>query len=179
MISLINKISLKNFKAFKDAEIEIKPITILVGPNNGGKSSFIQSILLIQQTLKGSGKELLSLNEPLNLGDFKRVVNQKAKGKEMGFKFDFDDRTYINFTIAMGKDKKLFVKKFACKVGDFEYILDDMNIENQERPKKVELYSTIFEKYPFHFSSYFEPYFYGGTFFLKFSLTMSHLINFI
>ena len=166
---MIDKISLKNFKAFKDAEIEIKPITIFVGPNNGGKSSFIQSILLIQQTLIGSGKEVLSLNGQLpNLGDFEGVVNQKAKAKEMGFKFDFDDRTYIDFTIAMGKDKKLFVKKFACKVGDFEYILDDMNIVNQERPKKFKLYSTIFEKYPFHFSSYFEPSFYGGTFFSKF-----------
>ena len=109
---MIDKIRLKNYKAFKDAEIEIKPITILVGPNNGGKSSFIQSILLIQQTLMGSGKEVLSLNGPLlNLGDFESIVNQNAKEKEMGFKFVFDDGTYIDFTIAREKDTKLFVKK--------------------------------------------------------------------
>lgn len=169
MIGLIDKIRLENFKAFKDAEIEIKPITILVGPNNGGKSSFIQSIISIQQTLMGSGKDVLSLNGPLlNLGDFESIVNQKAKVKEMSFRFEFDDGTYIDFTIAMEKDTKMFVKKFACNVGDFEYILDGMNIVNPYLPKKIELYSTIFEKYPFHFSSYFEPVFYGDTFFLKF-----------
>jgi predicted ATPase len=167
VITLINKISLKNFKAFENAEIEIKPITILVGPNNGGKTSVIQSILLIQQTLRGSGNEVLNINGPLvNLGDFKGLVNQKSKEKEMGFKFDFDDdnRTYIDFTIAMEKDTILFVKNFSCDTGVFEYFLDDMNIEKDlYRPQKFKINPNIFEKYPI-----VEPIFYRDTFFLKF-----------
>ena len=44
---LLEKFYIKNFKAFGgEAEITIKPITIIVGPNNSGKSSLIQAINL-------------------------------------------------------------------------------------------------------------------------------------
>jgi predicted ATPase len=36
----IRKISLRNFRGFLDAEIEVKPLTVLMGPNSAGKSSF-------------------------------------------------------------------------------------------------------------------------------------------
>ena len=37
---MISKIHLKNFKAFRDTgELEIKPITFLVGLNSSGKTS--------------------------------------------------------------------------------------------------------------------------------------------
>lgn len=50
---MIRNIRLRNFKAFRDTRpIEIKPITILAGPNSSGKSSIIQSLLLLKQTLE-------------------------------------------------------------------------------------------------------------------------------
>jgi len=60
---MINKLKLKNFKAFKHLEIEMKPITVLVGPNNSGKSSILQAILLLKQTMNSEDKE-----SPLILG---------------------------------------------------------------------------------------------------------------
>jgi AAA ATPase domain/AAA domain, putative AbiEii toxin, Type IV TA system len=36
----IRKISLHNFRGFRGAEIELKPLTVLLGPNSAGKSSF-------------------------------------------------------------------------------------------------------------------------------------------
>lgn len=45
----------KNFKGFKDTGwIKIKPITILLGPNNSGKTSFIDPFLLMNQTLSSN-----------------------------------------------------------------------------------------------------------------------------
>ncbi|HEY3489181.1 MAG TPA: AAA family ATPase [Candidatus Deferrimicrobiaceae bacterium] len=49
---MITGFSVSNFKAIKKtAEINIKPITIICGKNSSGKSSLIQSLLLLKQTL--------------------------------------------------------------------------------------------------------------------------------
>lgn len=47
---MITKIRVKNYKGFKEAEIPIKPITVLLGANSSGKSSILQLLLLLQQT---------------------------------------------------------------------------------------------------------------------------------
>jgi len=50
---MIKTMRLKNFKAFKDTgQIELKPITVLAGPNSSGKSSVLQSLLLLKQTFE-------------------------------------------------------------------------------------------------------------------------------
>ena len=48
---MLNSFSLKNFKAFKDSDrLEIKPITLLYGPNSSGKSSLIRALQTLSQT---------------------------------------------------------------------------------------------------------------------------------
>jgi AAA15 family ATPase/GTPase len=49
----INSITLENFRIFKETtEINLKPVTAIVGPNNSGKSSIIKAILFLQSNLK-------------------------------------------------------------------------------------------------------------------------------
>jgi energy-coupling factor transporter ATP-binding protein EcfA2 len=46
------KITLEQFKSFKAATtLELKPLTVILGRNNCGKSSLIQALLLLKQTL--------------------------------------------------------------------------------------------------------------------------------
>ena len=60
---MIKSIRLTNFKAFQDTGIlELRPITVLAGPNSGGKSSILQSLLLFKQTLEGPPHIDLSLD---------------------------------------------------------------------------------------------------------------------
>jgi len=40
----IKAISLRNFRGFRDARIELKPLTVLIGSNSAGKSSFGQAL---------------------------------------------------------------------------------------------------------------------------------------
>ena len=40
----IKAIRLTNFRGFRDARIELKPLTVLLGPNSAGKSSFGQAL---------------------------------------------------------------------------------------------------------------------------------------
>jgi len=46
-------VSLERFKSYGTVtEFELKPLTVVVGRNNSGKSTVIQALLLLQQTLK-------------------------------------------------------------------------------------------------------------------------------
>lgn len=47
----ITKIGVKGFKSIVDDSIEIRPLTILAGANSSGKSSIMQPLLLLKQTL--------------------------------------------------------------------------------------------------------------------------------
>ena len=47
---MLTKIRVENYKGFREAEIPIKPITVLLGANSSGKSSMLQLLLLLQQT---------------------------------------------------------------------------------------------------------------------------------
>ncbi|MCY3724445.1 MAG: AAA family ATPase [Candidatus Poribacteria bacterium] len=49
----ITKIAVKGFKSIaEECEIDIRPLTILAGANSSGKSSFMQPLLMLKQTLE-------------------------------------------------------------------------------------------------------------------------------
>ncbi|MBF0590740.1 MAG: DUF3696 domain-containing protein [Nitrospirae bacterium] len=50
-------VRLEGFKCFLDETIPLAPLTILAGVNNSGKSSVIQALLLLKQTVETSGYE--------------------------------------------------------------------------------------------------------------------------
>jgi predicted ATPase len=48
---LFTEIRLRNFKCYADSgPIPLRPLTVLVGPNNAGKSTILQAILMLKQT---------------------------------------------------------------------------------------------------------------------------------
>ncbi len=50
----LDKLRLKNFRSFEDAEVLFqRDLTILVGENNGGKSNSIDAIRLLTSPLGG------------------------------------------------------------------------------------------------------------------------------
>jgi predicted ATPase len=48
----ITRIGVKGFKSIVDESIEIRPLTVLAGANSSGKSSIMQPLLLVKQTLE-------------------------------------------------------------------------------------------------------------------------------
>jgi predicted ATPase len=70
---MINKWKLFNFKSVRDETmIELKPLTILAGANSSGKSTVLQSMLLIAQTLysRVSSKSVILNGTLTRLGQF-------------------------------------------------------------------------------------------------------------
>ncbi len=82
---MITSLSIKNFKSLADTgTLSIRPLTFLVGPNSSGKTSIIQSLLLLRQTVESRDlKNPLSINGPyVQLGSYPDLLfkhDSKAK----------------------------------------------------------------------------------------------------
>ncbi|ULR44045.1 DUF3696 domain-containing protein [Rhizobium sp. K102] len=90
---MIKRWYIKNFKSFRDAApLEMSRINVLAGANSSGKSSIIQSILLLKQTVQyGARSRPIAFNGPLlRLGDFRDVRNRDAVGEPLILGFDLD-----------------------------------------------------------------------------------------
>lgn len=47
---MIEKVQFRNFKAYRSLDMELEPLTVLVGPNASGKTTFLEGLSLIAQT---------------------------------------------------------------------------------------------------------------------------------
>lgn len=69
----IKAIRLTNFRGFRDARIELKPLTVLIGPNSAGKSSFGQALAAlahVQHTYAGTPQASLTPPPNVNVDDW-------------------------------------------------------------------------------------------------------------
>lgn len=82
------KISVSNFKGIKNIDLfTLERINILTGVNSGGKSSLIQLLLLIKQSLEARSIESpLKLNRPyLSLGKFENILRKGSVDECLSF----------------------------------------------------------------------------------------------
>ena len=74
---MITHIRMKNFKSWKDSgEVKLAPLTGFFGTNSSGKSSLLQMLLLLKQTIRR--EEVLFFgdeNSLVNLGSFREVIH--------------------------------------------------------------------------------------------------------
>ena len=87
----MDRIRLQNFRSLQDTgEIEIKPLTLLVGKNSSGKSSFLRFFPLIKQSLEESkhGPILWYKEKGVDFGDFETTVTKGEDTIVMSFQID-------------------------------------------------------------------------------------------
>jgi predicted ATPase len=82
---MITAIRLENFKCFELLKLDVAPLTLLTGFNASGKSSTLQSLLLLAQTMRAETQTSeLRLNGPLlNLGSPGDVINQNTSRNDL------------------------------------------------------------------------------------------------
>lgn len=157
---MLTEIQLKNFKAWRDTKpVRIAPVTMLLGTNSSGKSTLIQSLLLLKQTALSPDRSIhLNLggdevNDLFNFGDFDNVLSAGVEGDarrfELAFKFSRPDSERVTqgeFSCSYGKtssgavavqELKLATKGFELRVirrdkGAFSLVV---NGESQPRGK--------------------------------------------
>ncbi|MGC9014860.1 MAG: AAA family ATPase [Thermoproteota archaeon] len=139
---MIDKITIRNFRSIKDADIQVKPITILYGPNSSGKSSVLYAFFILKNIVLNPNQPVDSFLNLVfsNLGGFVNVVfnhekdleielgiSKKTSYGEIGYFISFDDKKG-NFRLRInGQDLILPVsfpyplssqKSFNVKIGE-------------------------------------------------------------
>lgn len=81
----IKAIGLKNFRSLFDTGfIDIKPITIIVGSNSAGKSTFLRTIPLLRQSVEVPKNEpILWWGRLVDFGSFNDSLSKKSNDKEL------------------------------------------------------------------------------------------------
>ena len=91
---MLTGIGLRNFKAFGDEmqEASLSKITLIYGPNSGGKSSIIQALLLLKQSLRNNyltggdhdtRRKLVPRDELVDLGSFQALLHKHDMAREL------------------------------------------------------------------------------------------------
>jgi len=117
---MLKHLKLENFKIWRSTgPIRLASITLLLGTNSSGKSSLIQSLLLIRQTVKGDDPNLdLNLGNPdaddsVTMGQFKDLLcrhgaaSESTSAKQVGIEFRWSEhREAVNSTLFSARYNK-------------------------------------------------------------------------
>lgn len=99
----ITKISLTNFRAFKQTQtIEFAPVTLLFGPNSVGKSTVLKALFYVQQILsKGQCNPMYldALNKKY-IGGFENLVHKRDLDTNITLKIEYDKGDAIGSSYA-------------------------------------------------------------------------------
>jgi predicted ATPase len=105
---MLKSISVTNFKSLRKASLRFRPITLLVGPNNSGKSSLISLLLTLKQTLESRNLESPFVLEGsyVQLGTFQDVVFGHNSKRKIQIQMEFTRqrmRGYIDRLLPLGR----------------------------------------------------------------------------
>lgn len=152
---MIEKIRLENIKCFEEIEIPLKSVNVLAGMNGMGKSTIIQSLLLLRQSyLADGGKKGLYLNgDYVNLGNgqdilYEKTANEKMKigivenGQSYDYTFGYSAQEdlqpveekpeEIPETFSVLGDQFIYLSAYRIKPQDLYRITNDLNLKNRE-----------------------------------------------
>lgn len=96
---MITRVRIQNFKAFREAEINLSALNLFTGMNGMGKSSFIQSLLLLRQSDAGFIPEIQGLQlkgEMIDIGKGKDAQCIHADSDIISFEVDWEYKETVN-----------------------------------------------------------------------------------
>ncbi len=84
---MLTRLGIDGFKCFDQIRLRLAPLTLLAGLNGGGKSSVIQALVLLHQSIdcREWGRSLLLDGPELALGTVADVLNQVVGARQLGF----------------------------------------------------------------------------------------------
>ncbi len=123
----ITEISVAGFKSIENKKIEIRPLTILAGANSSGKSSIMQPMLLMKQTLEATyDPGPLLLNGPhLQFTKYEQLLHKTGRERlqtlTAGFEFNKSLRVSCEFTFPFtGEEQQRHIELSEMSVVDID-----------------------------------------------------------
>ncbi len=138
------KLRIQNFRSLKDTgDIEIKPITILVGRNSSGKSSFLRTFPMLKQSVQERTiSPILLYGDYVDFGSYKDIKPHFSKKSNEFYELTFTlnskylDTNYSKKAGGLGFRGKKLNKNF-----DFKYSLKF----NENRRQLIQISCIRFE----------------------------------
>jgi len=93
---MLNSLSLKYFKCFESLHLPLSPLTMLSGTNASGKSSVLQALVLLHQTMREHewSTRLMLNGKSIKLGTVLDVVNESQGGKSFEIGLENNEHFY-------------------------------------------------------------------------------------
>ena len=145
---MLHALELENFKAFgKRAHIPVAPITLIFGENSAGKSTILQALYLLKQTLerRDTGDLLLARtpNHIVNLGSFQEMLFDHDLERTLSIRVEtLVDRRYLSRLLFSG-DKIAIEFSFKRSTRDQEVLLDRIGIYDGKSAKRLAKFEPL------------------------------------
>jgi predicted ATP-dependent endonuclease of OLD family len=150
---MITKWKVFNFKSISaETELALGPLTIFAGANSSGKSTFIQSILLVAQTLSHKvGSRSVVLNGALtSLGQFDDLKSNGSESDQITIKCTCEplselDRSIIKRSVSSDWSTRFYglhsnrLREVACEIS---FDADPSNIQRDLFQIQPRLFAT-------------------------------------
>ncbi len=143
--------SVKNFKSIRDSgKIEVKPLTIFIGPNNSGKSSLLQFLLVLKQTIEATDIESPFSTRKreglVDIGGYEDFIFKKERKNSLSFKLYFERETNIETeSVIRYNQDEIYLDTFTIDL-DGKTIKINSRGEVEQNIISDELLSEIVEK---------------------------------
>ena len=117
---MLTRIDLRHFKCFDLLKLPLRPLTLLSGPNSSGKSSVLQAIALLSQTVREQerGTQLMLNGSSIQLGTAGNVIDKTSGGRHCDMSLQDDETTYRWQFEGEHTETSMAVKRVS--IGDFE-----------------------------------------------------------
>lgn len=112
---MFTQLVLSNFKSWKDTgEVRLAPVTAFFGANSSGKTSILQTLLMLRQTVEDSDRnQTLTLNGLANLGTYRDIIFDHDENNELRFRIDWrsDDPVTVFDLLEQARKKQSIVAR--------------------------------------------------------------------
>jgi predicted ATPase len=100
---MLRSLSLDGFKAFGKGEVQLRPFTVLIGPNGSGKTTIMEAIDILGRLVTGSIKDLLEI-KGWEYGDLPHL---RGATSEFSITADLDlAGASMQWTVALGTRRR-------------------------------------------------------------------------
>jgi predicted ATPase len=126
---MISSLTIKNIKCFEDQTFQFSPLTVLCGANSAGKSTVIQTLLLLRQSYNDdrfASQEIALMGAYFSAGHLSDLICHNARESQLLIQID-----KLSFIVDPSKlDKESYRMRFRCSgeydhnlfTGDFIYL---------------------------------------------------------
>ncbi len=169
---MIGQIRAQNFKSWRDTgELTLAPLTGLFGTNSSGKTSILQILLMLKQTVESPDRRrVLHFGDertPVDLGTFYDIAHEHETGMPLdlaltwtlgkrlkisnpnpearGTLFDLDALTFNTLIRQNPELNRLWTERFTYAFGDQQFGMQRSDDEPGQRKQKYDLISVGYD----------------------------------